>query len=123
MRSKKGLIVLITVCFLFAISLAGAQMQDVYKLHWEGAKFPPVDFTHKKHIEDYKIDCKLCHHKDPNPAQGVQKCISCHDISEPKGNAPKAMDAYHKNCIDCHKAENEIGKAAPTKCNDCHKRA
>lgn len=122
MKSIRGLAVLIAVSFAFAISLVNAQPQDVYKLHWEGAKFPPTEFTHKKHAEDYKIACKECHHKDEDPAKGVKKCISCHDIAEAKGDAPKAMDAYHKNCIDCHKKENEAGKAAPTKCNDCHKK-
>lgn len=123
MKSKKGLMVLIAASFLFAISFVYAQPQDVYKLHWEGAKFPPVDFTHKKHIENYKVDCKVCHHKDANPAEKAQKCTTCHDIAEAKDNAPKAMDAYHKNCIDCHKKENEAGKAAPTKCNECHKKS
>ncbi|MDI1471255.1 MAG: cytochrome c3 family protein [Thermodesulfovibrio sp.] len=122
MKSKKGLMVLIVACFLFAISFVYAQPQDVYKLHWEGAKLPPTEFTHKKHAEDYKIDCKVCHHKDPNPAEKVAKCISCHDIAEAKNGAPKAETAYHKNCIDCHKKENEGGKAAPTKCNECHKK-
>ncbi|MCS7203327.1 MAG: cytochrome c family protein [Thermodesulfovibrio sp.] len=123
MTSKKGLIVLIAVCFVFVISFVHAQPKDVYMLHWEGAKFPPTEFTHKKHAEDYKIDCKDCHHKDPNPAEKVEKCISCHDIAEAKGGAPKAMDAYHKNCIDCHKKENEAGKSAPVKCNECHKKS
>lgn len=127
MKSKKGLIVLIAACFIFAISFVHAQPQDVYKLHWEGAKFPPTEFNHKKHAENYKIDCKKCHHADANPAEKVMKCIECHDPTgekaAEKGGGIKAMDAYHKNCIDCHKKENETGKSAPTKCNDCHKKA
>ncbi|MEJ5226727.1 cytochrome c3 family protein [Thermodesulfovibrio sp.] len=129
MRSKKGLIILTLAMFLLAISIVYAQQkpQDVYKLHWEGAKFPPTEFNHKKHAENYKIDCKTCHHTDANPAEKATKCIECHDPqgekAAEKGGGIKAMDAYHKQCIDCHKKENEAGKAAPTKCNDCHKKA
>lgn len=127
MKFKRGFIVLIAVFFVFAISFVYAQPKDVYKLHWEGAKFPPTDFNHKNHAEKYKIDCKHCHHTDPNPAEKVTKCITCHDpsgdIAATKGGGIKGMDAYHKQCIDCHKKENESGKNAPTKCNDCHKKA
>ncbi len=31
-------------------------------------------------------------------------------------------DAYHKNCIECHKQSSAKGVKAPTKCNDCHKK-
>ncbi len=127
MESKKGLIVLIAVCFLFAISIVYAQPKDVYKLHWEGAKLPPTEFNHKNHAENYKIDCKKCHHTDANPAEKATKCTTCHDpageIADEKGGGKKAMDAFHGQCIECHKKENEAGKAAPTKCNDCHKKS
>jgi len=121
-KSKKGLIVLIAVTFLFAISFVYAQPQDVYDLKLEGAKFPPVKFSHAKHSTDYKVDCKVCHHKEADPKVKVQKCTDCHDPAEAKNGASKAMDAYHKNCIDCHKKAVEEGKAAPTKCNECHKK-
>lgn len=119
MKSKRGLIVFIAACFLFGITLVYAQ-QDVYELKIEGGKFPPVQFTHAKHVTDYKIDCKVCHHKEADPQVKVQKCVECHDPVEVKNGACKAMEAYHKNCIDCHKKE---GKAAPTKCNECHKKS
>lgn len=129
MGSKKGLIVLTLAIFVLAISLVYAQQkpQDVYKLPPSGGKFPPTEFNHKNHSETYKIDCKLCHHTDSNPAEKATKCHNCHDsageIAAEKGGGMKAMDAYHKLCIDCHKKENEGGKNAPTKCNDCHKKA
>jgi len=113
-----------TACFLFAISLAYAQQpQDVYDLKLEGAKFPPVKFNHAKHTTDYKVDCKVCHHKEADPKVKAQKCTDCHDPAEVKDGSPKAMDAFHKTCIECHKKQAEAGKAAPTKCNECHKKS
>lgn len=123
MIKRKGLVILTLAIFLFAVALVYAQQkpQDVYKLQMEGAKFPPVDFNHKNHFETYKIDCKVCHHTDANPAEKATQCMTCHDPAGEKGL--KAMDAYHNMCINCHKKENEAGKNAPTKCNDCHKKA
>lgn len=124
MKAPKGLIILMTACFLFVISLAYAQQpQDVYDLKLEGAKFPPVKFNHTKHTTDYKVDCKVCHHKEADPKVKAQKCTDCHDPAEVKDGSPKAMDAYHKTCIGCHKQQAEAGKAAPTKCNECHKKS
>ena len=34
----------------------------------------------------------------------------------PSGRTP-LMRAYHKNCIECHKAQNK----GPTTCGACHK--
>ncbi len=45
----------------------------------------------------------------------TQKCNSCH-------TAEAQMDsktAFHKNCIDCHKAKEK----GPTGCMDCHKKS
>ena len=90
---------------------------------------PAVTFSHKKHAVDYKLACTDCHHifkngenvfKEGDPAQ---KCLDCHDPTESKGNVMKLMLAFHKNCMDCHKELEKVGKnAGPTeKCDDCHK--
>jgi predicted CXXCH cytochrome family protein len=87
-----------------------------------------VKFPHKKHAVDAKLACTECHHvykdgknvfKEGDP---VQKCSSCHDPKESKGNVKKLMLAYHKNCLGCHKELEKAGKpTGPTrKCNDCH---
>ncbi|GBC59103.1 cytochrome c, class III family protein [Desulfonema ishimotonii] len=96
-----------------------------------------VQFTHKKHIEEYKLSCGECHHdekaeplKDLKMGDAVQGCIACHDKP---GKAPKEVkdkaekltyhtNALHKNCIDCHKAHNKKNntKAAPASCGQCH---
>ncbi|MDX2479722.1 MAG: cytochrome c3 family protein [Desulfuromusa sp.] len=73
-------------------------------------KFTPkmgtVTFDHTAHQS--LTDCSTCHHTGE-----YAQCKSCHDI-DPK--APKAKDAYHKLCKDCHK---EMAKG-PTKCKECH---
>ena len=99
-----------------------------------------VQFTHKKHTEEYKIGCGECHHNDKGEAlndlkmgDAVQNCIACHDKP---GKAPKDVkdkaekltyhtNALHKNCIDCHKADNKKkkNKAAPASCGKCHIKA
>lgn len=100
-----------------------------------------VEFTHKKHIDDYKISCGDCHHdskgkplNDIKLDSKVEKCIDCHKTpgQSPRGKeAPKLTrverleyhaDAMHFNCIDCHRDHNKAQntKAAPTTCTACH---
>ena len=86
-------------------------------------KKAPVKFTHKLHVEKYKIKCADCHHvyKDGKnvfkDGDKVQKCAECH--KSPKKNQGKVLSLYnsfHKNCRECHKK----AKKGPTKCNQCH---
>ena len=58
-------------------------MEDAgYKKHKKGL----VEFTHKKHAEEYGISCGECHHDDKGKAltglkmgDNVQKCSECHN--------------------------------------------
>ncbi len=106
--------------------LLAQQMPTECEIIVEGAKMAAVKFSHAKHVTDYKVDCKVCHHKEEDPTKGVERCSACHGLmggTEKAPDAPKNMLAYHKNCIDCHQKVNaEQGKAAPTKCNECHKK-
>ena len=72
------------------------------------ASMGEVAFRHKTH-QAIEADCTKCHHK------GVEagSCASCHDGTK----APKAKDAFHKLCKDCHKEQG-----GPTGCKDCHKK-
>ena len=109
--------------FLFGSNTVLAQKTapDTITLQSEGGKFGPVPFPHKTHVEKEKIDCSKCHHKDKNPKE-PGGCMPCHDRNEVKNGAPPIKDAYHKNCIDCHKQSVEKKVSAPTKCNECHKK-
>ena len=150
---KKPLIIsaVAALAFLATASLyAGTAVQDVIKMDnkaYSEHKKGIVDFSHKKHAEEYGATCGDCHHNDKNEplkdlkaGDNVQNCIECHKTpgEKPKGKeAPKLTrsqeleyhaEAMHDNCRDCHKAHNkEKGlKAkdpgfAPTACKECHK--
>jgi hypothetical protein len=46
-----------------------------------------------------------------------ESCLECHDAGDIEGTETvKRVDAYHKQCIDCHEA---VG-AGPVDCNSCH---
>ena len=84
-----------------------------------------VNFTHKKHTEEYQVGCAECHHEYENgknvwkETDPVKKCVECHDPVEKKGDVDKLQLAFHNNCQGCHKELK--GKEAPSKkCADCH---
>ncbi|SLM29747.1 Cytochrome c, class III family protein [Desulfamplus magnetovallimortis] len=150
MMSKK------LVCFMFSLVFAvvfaatgiyaGTEVADVFKMETKEYATRTkglVEFTHKKHVEDYGIKCGDCHHDDKGKAldlkagDNVQRCVECHKETEkaPKGEKLKKnekiakyhKEALHANCIDCHKDFNkEKGykgkdpKAAPQSCASCH---
>ena len=74
-----------------------------------------VTFNHEAHVKNANGKCNTCHHKWDGKGE-PHSCFKCHGCKK-KGNAPKAMKAFHKNCKGCHK---KMGKG-PTKCKECHK--
>ena len=85
---------------------------------------PQVIFDHNKHTEALK-------------KEGVKEgegCDTCHPIDKEKDlllfSFPKnvqakdkdsMMNAFHDECIDCHKKKlREAKKAGPVVCGDCH---
>jgi hypothetical protein len=87
-------------------------------LRLEGGKMPPVTFSHATHVDQNKIDCAKCHHKD---VQAPKACTTCHG-REAKGKAPASKDAFHTVCQTCHNEAAAKGAKAPTKCTECHKK-
>ncbi len=69
-------------------------------------KMGTVTFNHEAH--QGLTDCTTCHHTGD-----YAQCTSCHGSDQ---NAPKAKDAFHALCKDCH---SEM-KKGPTKCKECH---
>ena len=152
--NKKGLLgfVIVGVAVLFGATAlyAGSSVQDVIKMenayeHKKGI----VEFSHKKHMTDYKVGCGECHHdadnkplNDLKEGDSVQKCIECHkkpgEVSSKLKKEWKAKkvkraekkkmeleyhaEALHENCRNCHKDYNKKNKtkAAPTTCTKCH---
>ncbi|WP_372683647.1 cytochrome c3 family protein [Desulfosarcina sp.] len=155
MGKKKGVVLAVVgLAIMFAAGsiYAGTAVQDVIKMehkayseHTKGI----VEFSHKKHNEDYKIGCGECHHDDQGKplsnlklGDDVQGCIECHKIpGQMPGDLKKEMrekkvskkeiaakemeyhaEAIHENCISCHKKFNKANKtkAAPQTCTKCH---
>jgi hypothetical protein len=85
---------------------------------------PQVIFDHKKHVEALKKEGK----------KEWETCDTCHPVDKEKGlilfDFPKkvkgkdkdsVMNAYHDECISCHKEKSrEKKKAGPIVCGDCH---
>lgn len=144
MRSKKVLSLLVAVCFgLVMAGVAVATDKGPETITMDSKVYPKhkkslVTFSHQKHNVDYKIACDDCHHvyKDGKnvwkEGDEVQKCDACHTGAkaprEPKLSKEEKIKGYqysaiHENCKACHKAAKKEGKAAPTKCSECHPRA
>ena len=147
--NKRSLLIIaiagIASMFLATAIYAGTAVDAVIKMEnkaYAKHKKSIVQFSHKKHSEEYKASCGDCHHDaDGKPLSGlkmgdeVQNCIKCHTK---EGRAPKAKkgapglskkeklayhaEALHLNCIGCHKETNKASgtKAAPTTCAKCH---
>ena len=77
--------------------------------------YEPVAFSHEMHSV-LTEDCGDCHHH--SEAGQTLPCGKCHPatLGSKKAGPPGLKDAYHGQCIACHK-EMEMG---PTGCMDCH---
>jgi len=71
------------------------------------------------HYENGTV-CQGCHHNSP-AAKTPPKCVSCHGrpFNEKDPFKPGLMAAYHRQCMECHKAM-EINKPVSTDCTACH---
>ena len=151
---KKGLLAAAVFAFVFVFAIGGLQAgKDVADEIMMENDYPHkkaiVNFTHKKHAEDYGATCGECHHdaegkplNDLKMGDDVQKCIECHkkpgEVPKEKKQEWKAKkikkkekdklarewhaEAIHDNCRACHKAHNKKTKTkdAPTTCAKCH---
>lgn len=133
---------LVALCFVFAAALVGIAADkgpDTIKPTasiWPNPTKTNVEFTHKKHVEDYKIACTQCHHvykdgqntwKEGDP---VQKCDACHTEATVEGEKKLTPEqqklnlklAFHNNCIPCHQKEkkDKPDTKAPVTCAQCH---
>jgi len=97
----------------------------------KGAPMGAVKFDHTAHLR-VAGKCSVCHHasKPQKPLKSPQEaCIDCHTSPATPPVTTKLQAAFHNPsvtsglCIDCHKKQNEMGKAAPVKCADCHKKS
>ncbi len=113
--------ILIAVFAVFCCQLAHSQDDKFPLNHKELGKHQRalVMFNHKLHSE--KFDCTRCHHgfdkfKNNKGSEG-QPCDSCHKAQATPG-VMSLKDAFHHECISCHKAMNK----GPVMCGQCHVR-
>jgi DnaJ-class molecular chaperone len=66
--------------------------------------------------------CQGCHHNSP-AAKKPPGCASCHGrpFNEKDPFKPGLMAAYHRQCMECHKAM-DIQKPVATDCTACHQK-
>jgi len=66
--------------------------------------------------------CQGCHHNSP-AAKEPPKCVSCHSkpFNAKDPFKPGLMAAYHRQCMECHKAMG-IKKPVSTDCTACHQK-
>jgi len=102
-------------------------------------KYEPVKLPHRKivtsmvdkiktnqlanyfHYENGTV-CQGCHHNSP-AAKTPPKCVSCHSkpFNAKDPFKPGLIAAYHRQCMECHKAMG-IAKPVATDCTACHKK-
>ncbi|MFP4444642.1 MAG: cytochrome c3 family protein [Desulfosudaceae bacterium] len=119
--------------------------KEAYEKHTQAI----VDFSHKKHFEEYEIGCGECHHDDQGQplndlkvGDDVQKCVECHQPGRADRKSLAGLSreerekeelkyhygAIHQNCQGCHeefnkeKSGNPRKGPAPVSCTQCHPR-
>jgi hypothetical protein len=100
-------------------------------------KYDPVKLPHRKivntlfnNIKNNKLAnyfhhekgtiCQGCHHNSP-PTNKPPNCASCHGkpFNEKDPFKPGLMAAYHRQCMECHRAMG-IERPVSTNCTACH---
>ena len=100
--------------------LARKYVQDTMKLGHISKDFAEVVFHHKIHVE-VTDSCEACHHHH-GEVEATPPCRECHRTAETddRGGVPSLKDAYHEQCLTCHRASDKEGKKSPLQCTDCH---
>lgn len=66
-----------------------------------------VVFDHKKHFEDYKVECQACHHDREKPTPIAMACGSCHGATGKPNFKTDHVTAFkdQMSCVTCHHVE------------------
>ncbi len=77
-------------------------------------------FDHPAHSEDYGLNCSDCHHTYAEGDSGEpEACGTCHNPESEDGSMLGRVDAFHKQCIECHEASGVTPGGSD--CAECHK--
>lgn len=132
---QKTVLGFLAVCFclLLFTFYAGAQPDEIELNNnkiFVNKKKPSVMFPHSEHMDQF--DCLDCHHRFQNSENVLDtdtleeespgiRCQDCHFregfrfTPELDPTKRSLMQAFHKQCISCHRAEK-----GPRTCNECH---
>ena len=118
---------------------ADEDIPDIVSIDALKDQYGPVKLPHRKiirsmfnNIKDNKLAnyfhhdpgtiCQGCHHNSP-AAKKPPKCASCHGrpFNEKDPFKPGLMAAYHRQCMECHKAMG-IARPVATNCTACHQK-
>lgn len=88
----------------------------------------PVEFTHKKHVYEYKAFCWNCHHDYQDgknvwvPWGATKQCDQCHSPTKKEPNKIMLQKAFHYQCKGCHQdlAKKKMKTGPYRKCGGCH---
>ncbi|MEW6571404.1 MAG: sulfate respiration complex hexadecaheme cytochrome HmcA [Nitrospirota bacterium] len=83
---------------------------------------PQVIFDHQKHVDTLKKEqqgCDTCH-----PQNEWKEFVFDFPKELKKKDEESVMNAYHDECIDCHRKRYKENKekTGPVTCGDCHKK-
>ena len=120
---KIMLTIFIWVVFSTFFYFAGCSPINITDVKYEVRA--PAFFTHDRHMEE--LDCMQCHHKFENGKNVLEedeldggdamRCVTCHNSK----SSVNARDAYHHQCIGCHRDYKKKKKAfGPITCGECH---
>jgi hypothetical protein len=132
-----GILAVLVVFMATVVVMAQQKAPDTITLkEWPNPTKAPVQFSHKKHAEEYKDPCNGCHHvykdgknvwKEGDP---VEKCSKCHTnmvIEGEKKLSPEDQKlnlklAFHGDCQGCHQKlkKEKPDTKAPVVCTGCH---
>jgi hypothetical protein len=126
---SRGILFISTLLFL--ASLLGGVVSHAQKKVDEGPEVitledyavteEAVTFTHKNHGKTGEVgaDCMTCHHTS-NKFETPGKCSECHKAKEEE-EVLSHHQAFHVQCIGCHKEEIVAGvEALNLTCESCH---
>jgi hypothetical protein len=63
-----------------------------------------VVFDHQKHVDDFKVACKACHHDSVDPVKFAAACGSCHGAAAKPNFRARHVTEYDDPafCATCH---------------------
>lgn len=126
--SRIGLVLWLVLGVILLVQAADAPQRPIVM---KDAAIGVVTFDHEKHIKA-GAHCEDCHHPSKpqrTATRAQQACRDCHTKPTLAGMKTGRQAAFHNpmakagTCVDCHVKQAAAGKAMPSKCADCHKKA